>query len=280
MILAVIWGGAFVAIRVADFELSFVNLTLLRWFLVSAILLALYPFLVRPKTKFERRDLPRLLVTGAFNVAIYHLALNFSEKTVSASLAGLLISLGPLFAIVFSVLLLHEKMTWRMGGALILAGVGATVISTPDLNVGFSTLFGPLGVVVSGIAAGGYTVAAKPLVGKYGPFPVVFWASFLGTALLLPLTSGSLVQQAISLSFWGWASVLYLAILSTVLANTIYYMLLGRQSIPRLSIQLYLVPFISVVGGILILGESLNAFTVVGGAILLLGVTVATRSHT
>ena len=64
VILSVIWGFAFVAIRYLDFELSFVDLTLLRWVVASASYLALLPFVGRMKTRFESRDLPRLLVVA------------------------------------------------------------------------------------------------------------------------------------------------------------------------------------------------------------------------
>jgi drug/metabolite transporter (DMT)-like permease len=86
--LSIIWGGAFVAIREADFELSSVNLTLLRWFIVCAAFLVLYPFVVKPRVKLERKDIPRFLVVGAFNVAIYHLSLNSQRRPSTPRLRG------------------------------------------------------------------------------------------------------------------------------------------------------------------------------------------------
>jgi drug/metabolite transporter (DMT)-like permease len=87
--LSIIWGLAFVAIRRADFELSSVNLTLLRWLIVSAGFLALYPFIVKPKMKFQRGDFPRLLVVAFSNVAIYHLALMPLRKSLTHPWPGL-----------------------------------------------------------------------------------------------------------------------------------------------------------------------------------------------
>src|SRR5260370_8407013 len=48
VILGVIWGLAFVAIRTADFQLSLVNLTILRWLIASAAFLTLSPSSVKP----------------------------------------------------------------------------------------------------------------------------------------------------------------------------------------------------------------------------------------
>jgi drug/metabolite transporter (DMT)-like permease len=277
--LSIIWGLAFVAIRRADFELTPVNLTLLRWFIVSAAFLALYPFVVKPRASFERRDLPRLAVVGLTNVVIYHVALNTAEQTVDASLAGLLISFGPIFLVLLSMLVLHEAVGGRIWLALAIAVVGAAVISSPGLSLGTSGVVGPVLVVVAGLSNAVYTVASKPLVLKYGPIPVSAWASLVGTLMLVPLASPSLVAQAEGLSAAGWESVLYLALLSTVLTNTIYFTLVHGQAVSRLGIQLFLVPLVSASGGVLILGEGISPVTVVGGALLLLAVGLATSSH-
>jgi len=279
VILGLIWGLAFVAIRRADFELSWVNLTLLRWVLVSACFLALYPFVVKPKAKLEWRDVPRLLAVSLTNVALYHLSLNYAEKTVSASLAGLLISLGPVFTVALSTVLLKERVTRELKIALPLAIVGSILVSVPDFDLGVSSSIGPLAVVVAAFASGAYTVLSKPLVTKYGAFPVATWAAFIGTATMLPLVSGDLLAQAESLSFGGWVSVLYLVVLSTVVGNLIVYTLIGRQQVSRLGVQLYLVPVVSVVGGVLLLGETLSVFTVLGGGVMLLAVAIATRAR-
>jgi drug/metabolite transporter (DMT)-like permease len=277
IVLSTIWGMAFVAIRRADFELSPVNLTLLRWLIVSACFLAIYRVVVKPKVKLQRQDLPRLLLVAFTSVVVYHLALTSAEKTVDASLAGILISFAPLFIILLSGAVLHEKISGRVWLGLVLAVAGAVTISSPGLSLSGAGAEGPALVVLAALSSATNTVASKPLVGKYGPFAVAAWAAFLGTAMLVPLVSPGLVAQAESLSAVGWASVLYLALLSTVLANLIYYTLVHGQAVSRLGIQLYLVPVVSAAGGILILGEGVGWPTVAGGTLLLLAIAIATR---
>lgn len=279
IVLSVTWGMAFVAIRSAvgppASQLTSVNLTLLRWLIVCAGFLVIYPFVIKPKTKFEWKDFPRLFVVGLTSVAIYHLALNTSETIVDASLAGLLISLAPLFIVLLSASVLHEKVGRRLWLAVALAVTGAAAISSPDMNLSSGTLSGPLLVVVAALASAIFTVSSKPLVTKYGPFAIAAWAAFLGTAILLPLLSPGLVTQAESLSFDGWTAVLYLAILSTVLANLIFYTLVHGQAVSRLGIQLYLVPVVSAIGGVVVLGESLGLATILGGGLILAAIALA-----
>jgi drug/metabolite transporter (DMT)-like permease len=275
--LSIIWGLAFVAIRRAVFELTPVNLTLLRWFIVSGAFLAIYPFVVKPRARLERKDIPRLAVVGLTNVVVYHLALNTAEQSVDASLAGLLISFGPIFLVLLSSLVLHEALGRRVWLALVMAVGGAAVISSPGLSVGSSGVVGPSLVALAGFSSAVYAVASKPLVLKYGPVAVSAWSSFSGTLMLVPLVSPSLLSQAQALTAPAWESVLYLALLSTVLANTIFFTLVHGQSVSKLGIQLFLVPVVSAVGGVLILGEGIGWTTVLGGFMMLAAVAMVTR---
>jgi drug/metabolite transporter (DMT)-like permease len=276
-VLSVIWGLAFVAIKQADYELSPVNLALLRWFIASALFLLLLPLIGRPKAKLERKDVPRLLVVAFANVVGYHISLNYAETTISAGLSGLLISFGPVFIVVLSILLLNEKAGFKVFLALVLAVLGALVLSLGSITLGdLSSLSGPGAVVLSAFFYALFGVLGKPLVHKYGAAPTTILAGLLGTAMMLPLLSESFVSQVVSLSLEGWTSVLYLSVLSTTLGYLLFYTLVSRGAVSKLSIQLYLAPVVSVVGGVLLLNESVTALMVVGGGMMLLAVAMAT----
>jgi drug/metabolite transporter (DMT)-like permease len=161
--------------------------------------------------------------------------------------------------------------------ALILAVFGALVLSVGSINVNdLSSLYGPAEVILSALFYALFSVLGKPLVSKYGSAPTTIWAGLLGTSMMLPLLSTSFFSQVESLPLDGWISVLYLSILSTVLGYTLFYTLVSHKAVSKLSIQLYLVPIVSVVGGVLLLGESVTAFTAIGGAMMLAAVALAT----
>jgi drug/metabolite transporter (DMT)-like permease len=277
LVLSIIWGSAFVAIRIADFELSPINLTLLRWLVSCAGFLVVAVFIGKPKTKLEWQDLPRLLVISLFNVPFYHLALNFAEKTVSSGLAGFMSSLNPIFAAVFSAYFLKEKIGKRLALALIIGITGALVLALPDQTFSSGEPFvGLLELLVVSLSFAGFSALSKPLIHKYGSAPVTIWAGLTGTVMLLPLLSPSFVTEATALSSTGWLSILFLAILSTVAGYLMFYTLVSRGAVSRLSIQLYLIPVISVIVGVLLLQESVSVYTIIGGAILLFSIALAT----
>src|SRR3990172_8549825 len=110
VILSVIWGLAFVAIRRAVLELSPINLTLLRWLVVSGSFLLLAPIIGKPKAPIRREHIPRIILVALASVGGYHLSLNYAETIVSSGLAGLLISFGPIFVVLLSAIFLKEKI--------------------------------------------------------------------------------------------------------------------------------------------------------------------------
>jgi drug/metabolite transporter (DMT)-like permease len=277
-VLSGIWGLAFVAIRVLDTELSFINLTLLRWFVASAGYCVLLPFLGKPRSPFSRLDASRSLLIGFFNVAGYHLSLNYAEISVSAGLAGLLITLGPVFSAILAVTVLKERIGRKLILAMALAVSGAAILSAGDLSGGASP-YGPLGVVLAALSYAMFAVLAKPLLNKYGALQVAIWAGLIGTIMITPLISASFITEASALPLSGWEALLYLSILSTVMGYSLFYILVERGGILRVMIHFYLAPVFSVVGGMLLLGESLTLKTFLGGAGLLLAVWIATTKR-
>ena len=278
IVLSVIWGMAFVAIKQADTVLSPVNLALLRWLVAAVLFLALLPLIGKAKAKLDRRDIPRLLIVAFANVVGYHIALNSAETSISAGLSSLLITFGPIFILVLSVPLLNEKATPKIIVALVLATAGAVVLSMESISLNdLSSMVGPLEVALSALCYALFSVLGKPLVHKYGSAPTTIWAGLLGTVMLLPLLSTGFIAQVESLPFDGWISVLYLSVLSTVLGYTLFYTLVSRRSVSALSIQLYLAPIVGVIGGVLLLNESVTVFTAIGGAMMLAAVALATK---
>jgi drug/metabolite transporter (DMT)-like permease len=276
IILSVLWGLAFVAIRRAVQELTPVNLTLLRWLIVSGIFLVLAPFIGKPKTPILRKDIPRFALVSFASVGGYHLSLNYAETIVSAGLAGLLISFGPIFIVLLSAIFLKEKIGSKLLIAIALAMAGALVLSF-NADLSFHQVTGPLAVILAAFMYGVFSVGSKPLVKRYGAMSVAVWVAVIGTVFIIPLLSASFIASVGSLSMDGWLSVLYLAILSTVVANIILYTLIGGRAVSRLGVQLYLIPIVSLVGGMLILGESFTAFTVLGAGLMFTAIALATR---
>jgi len=278
LILSVIWGLAFVAIKRAEFELSPENLTLLRWIIASASFLVLAPIIGKPNKPIQKNHVPRILLVSFASVVGYHFTLNYAETIVSAGLAGLLISFGPIFIALLSTIFLKEKISGLLILALVLALAGTFVLSI-GADLTFRQITGPIAMIIAAFMYSVYSVGSKPLVKEYGALPTAVWLAVIGTVFTFPLFSSNFVAQILTLSTIGWLSVIYLAILSTVIANMILYTLIGEHAVSRLSVQLYLVPLVSLIGGIVLLGESLSVLTIIGAGFLFAATALATHKH-
>ncbi len=266
------------AIKRAEFELSPENLTLLRWIIASGSFLLLAPIIGKPKRPIQRNHVPRILLVSFASVIGYHFTLNYAETIVSAGLAGLLISFGPIFIALLSAIFLKEKISGLLILALALALAGTFTLSI-GAGFTFQQITGPIAMIIAAFMYSVYSVGSKPLVKEYGALPTAVWLAVIGTVFTLPLFSSNFVEQILTLSTIGWLSVIYLAILSTVIANMILYTLIGERAVSRLSVQLYLVPLVSLIGGIVLLGESLSVLTVIGAGFLFAATALATHKH-
>ena len=277
VILSLIWGMAFVAIKEVETELSPVNLALMRWLIAAVPFLILLPIIGRPKVRFEKRDIPRLLAVALANVAGYHISLNFAETTLSAGLSALLIAFGPIFIVVLSYFLLHERAGRRVLLGLALAFAGTAVLSIGAIGVNdFASTAGIFEALFTALCYALFAVLGKPLVHKYGSAPTTILTGLVGTAAMVPLISQSFFTQAASMTLGGWLGVLYLGLLSTVFGYLMFYAMVSRGAVSRLSIQLYLIPVVSIIGGALLLSEQITATVVLGGGMMLVAVAIST----
>ncbi len=277
VILSIIWGMAFVAIKSLEPVLTPVNLTLLRWFIAGGAFLVLAPYAGRLKQKFDIRDLPRFLVIAFANVVSYNLTINYSENSISAGLAVLLVMLGSVFIALFSWIFQGERHGKWIIFSLILAFTGLSILTFgSQMNSGTNTLPGILEVIGTALSFAVFTILSRPLIQKYGAAPFAIWVGLAGTAMLVPLVSGSFFTQVEALSLQSLAAVLYLSLLSTVAGYMIFYSLVKRGTVTRLAIQLYLVPLVGVIGGMFFLSETISVYTMLGGAALVVAVALST----
>ena len=102
------WAAAFAGIRVGLRSYGPGELALLR-LLVASITLAAIAAFVRMRLP-EVRDLPAILLAGFLAFALYHVALNFGERTVSAGAASLLINTAPIFTALLATAFAGERL--------------------------------------------------------------------------------------------------------------------------------------------------------------------------
>jgi drug/metabolite transporter (DMT)-like permease len=103
--------------------------------------------------------------------------------------------------------------------------------------------------------------------------------NFVGMSIAgLLLLAGGLIFEPIAGITWDAAaigSILYLAVVGSVIAFVTYYWLLKRVEAVYLSLVSFINPIIAVVLGAIVLGETLAASVFAGAAFVFVGILIA-----
>lgn len=266
------WASAFVGIRDAGEHLAPGALALGRLLVACLVLGAVV--LVRREPLPGRGVLPAILVAGVLWFGLYNLALNAAERRVDAGTAAMLVGVGPILIAILAGLLLGERFPRRLLAGCAVAFAGVVVIG---FAVGEGGIAIGAGALLSLVAAGAYAagvVAQKPVLGRVSPLQLTFLCCLVGTAVCLPFAP-SLAGVAADAPASALAWVVYLGVFPTGLAFTTWAYALKRTSAGRLGATTYLVPPIAILLGWALLDESPPGLALAGGALCLLGVTVA-----
>jgi drug/metabolite transporter (DMT)-like permease len=279
LLTVVIWGQTFVALRYLVVRSGAAQVLALRAGLSSLCFLVIVALSRQAVRRFTRAEWGRMALVALCGVAVNNVAQAVSQNYLTAALASLIVTSGPIFTAVFSRLLLGETLTRRklLGIALACAGFlivllwgGANASFSIDRLVGVGILIcAPLGWAI-------YTVLSKPLLAAHEPHVVAGVTTVLGGLMLLPLLAlqPSVVVEAVQLSARGWLAALTFSVLAIVVGYTLWYRGLRELDPSQVVVYMYLVPFFGVLSSWLILGEHITPWLLLGGATILSGVIV------
>lgn len=273
------WGLAPVATRFAVTTVSPATLLTARFALAAAVLL---PVAARVGWSRVRGDLRLILPPALLGVAGYNGAVTFGIQSVSASSAGLLLATEPLLILLFSFMLTRDRIarsTWS-GFAISLTGVVALTAQARGASAtASSSAVGVALVLLAAACFAGYAVTLRPLTLRYGAVSATAVTTVVGSLpvmLLLPLAEPG---QITDIGAGAAAAIIGLALGSTVVAMMLWnhgVAVLGGVSAGP---ALFAIPLVTVSGGTLLLDERPGARSLLGGALILLGVALTARSR-
>ena len=275
VLVTLIWGNSFIAIKHAVQFLAPIELTILRFIPVALIFGVL--LLTTRRVAFwqmVRRDWLGLVLLGLSGAVAYNLALNTGESRVPAGTASLIISLNPAFTIILSVLFLRERPTIKKAMGLTIAFLGLYVIVRYANNqqIDFSYLRYVFITMLAPLCWAIYTILGKPLVARYPPLLVVGGAMMAAVVPLLFLVRNSLIAKLPTLPPSVWLSIAFLSLACTVFAFVIWFRALQRMEASRAASFVYLVPLFGVSFSKLLLDEPITLVLLIGAALLVGGV--------
>ncbi len=271
IVTSIMWGLSFLSIKITVDVLPPMTLALTR-FLIGSVVLSFIYMLKEKDKKLNKEDIPMLALSGFIGVSAYFYFENNGVKLISASSASMIIAVIPIFTLIAEIIVFKEKLTMKKIISVIISFLGVYLI------VGFisetssvSSSKGNVFMFAAVIAWVAYTITTKPLYKKYSQIAIVYFQTLFGTLFLVPFvffetTNWSLVNNTIILN------VIYLGVFCSAIAYYLYIYAMDHLGVSTTSLFLNLLPVVTVIGSYFILGEKVNMYQIIGGALVIFAV--------
>lgn len=237
-----------------------------------------------PLFAFSLRGKPvyKLLLLGIVQPVAYFIFENYGILYTSSAVAGTIISAVPVCCILMDVLVLHEKVTLKqvlcavgaIGGVALISAGGAVMVSALGM------LFLLLTMLSDTLYYGISHDAAK----RFTPFEMTYVMFSVGMAVFIPvalLQAGGLDSPMITAPLQSggfWLAVLYLGLLSSVLAYGLLNFANSHLSVSETSLFSNVTTVVSVLAGVVLLKEPFSIWQMLGVAVILICVFAANVS--
>ena len=267
-----LWGASAVASKALLPHRPPLTLACLRLAVAVAVLL---PPLARAGLR-PTRDRPTALL-GLTGLALFCLCQTLGLLYACAATTALINGGIPDLTALLATLLLKERLGgWRLAGLLVSGGgVAAIVLLGPGATFSAS-LLGTLLPLASAVSFAVYAVLGRRTFDTGNALPVVAGSTRYGLFFLLPGAGLELATVGVGpLTLQDLLLLLYLGVGCSALAFVLCGYGLARLKAGQGAVFGNLKPLVGVVLAILLLGESLSGGQLAGGALILVGVVLA-----
>ncbi len=281
LLLSVLWGSSFVAIKAGLEYIPPVLFASLRYDIAGVLLLGYAALATDRWLPRSRADRVEVLVGAVLLIAAYNAFLFVGEQGVTSGVAAILVATSPVLTTGFSRLLLPDSRLTPLGLVGLACGfAGVALVAVPEPGaVAVDDLVAPGLVFLAAVSVALGSVLVERTESDIGTEGTVAWSFVLGAALMhaasvaLPTEStGDIVVTAESV-----VALVYLAVLASVVGYVVYFRLLDRLGAVDINLVSYAAPVVAAVAGWVVLGERLEPLTVLGFAAIATGFALLKR---
>lgn len=169
------------------------------------------------KETIDKKDYPIIILCAILGAAL-NMLLFFHGLNLTSPIDASIISTSiPVMVLIFSALILKEKITNYKLVGITIGGLGAFLLVWYGNNTeGTSSLLGNIMVFANACSYALYLVLIKPLMVKYNPITIISWVFLLGFVFVLPFG----INDAINTHFEAFTVQTYLSIGFVIIGTT------------------------------------------------------------
>lgn len=251
---------------------SYVLLLVSSLFASAALLLVnLLSKKLRVMRGYSVKDYLRMAVIGLPGVFLYYAFYYAGTERMPASQAFIVNYLWPIMSIVFSCILLKEKMTPRKGIAVAMSFAGVFTVAGGDvLRFELNTALGVLFCFCAAVCYGLFTALnKKSSYDEQVSMMVAMAVAALPSLAIVIMRGGSLAISPSQIPGILWNGVFTMA-----LANLSWALALASGSTAKVSNLAYITPFLSLLWTFFVLKEKIEPLSVIGLCMIVLGIFI------
>lgn len=244
--------------------------------LLAAVVLMLYAAARKISLRIKKADLLRVILCGGIGFALYYtLEATGIEKT-SGSLASLILALIPFFGMVGDRIVFKNPISWKKGACACCSIGGVFLIVTGSSGADLTgTVYGIMIMFAAALAWTSYIILVKPLQENYDLIAITAVLFLVGTVFELPVFLASGPAEILKLGGFDWTILIASGIICIALGQVMYIYGVGRLSVTTVSLYANLLPLVTVIFSFLFFGQVLTIRQLIGGAVILTVVTLA-----
>jgi drug/metabolite transporter (DMT)-like permease len=271
-------SGTYLMAKLGLRELEPLAFGLYRFLIAAAVFTALLA------AKKQLR-LPRRSDWGAFLwLAFLVVPLNqglflYGMKYTLASHGALFYATTPIMVFGLSCLFLGERANLMKAGGIVLGFAGVLlVLSDQRIAISRETLKGDALILIAVATWAAYTILGKKILSRYPPLYVTGASLTLGFLMFVPVGLYPALRQDYSAVSWaGVASILYLALLTSVLGYLVWIWGLSKLEASKVTVLSNLQPILAALLAWFFLGETVTVRFLAGAAAVAAGVLLTER---
>jgi drug/metabolite transporter (DMT)-like permease len=278
LMVVTVWAGNNVLTKSALGEsISARTYVFLRLLIVAVLLFGLLG-LRRQNLTIPRAGYGRFLLAGISGYAAYNLLFVLGLARTSAFSAAILVATAPVITLLLAAALRIEQVRARQWIGVLVAFTGVAIFVGEKLLNGRPASGDALNLLAA-VAFAVYGLTTQDLVREYGAQVTTAWSVVIGFVAVLPFTVPAVIDEDWHALQWrGWIAVLYAAVLSMLLAYTLWSWAIGRRGAGRTVPYLFLIPVFTGILAMIFLDDTIGRYQLIGAAFALTGVALARRS--
>jgi len=273
-----VWGLSFIATKNALTEVKPVVIILIRQILGMMFLAFI---IIKQKKSFAINIREHKWIFVLALITSLHLWIQVTGlQWTTASHTGWIIGITPVFIVILAVIFLKEKITSIQIIGIAVSFLGLLVlVSKGNFNsLDFIKNKGDVLIILSSFTWSVYSLVTKKVTLNLAPVISTFYLFLIMAIIVSPFTiNKENISDTINLSLGGWAWILFLGILCSGVAYTLWAQALNEMSASKVGAFLYIEPFVTFFGSWLLIREEITFLTLLSGLIIIGGVILVNR---